>query len=72
MAISARDRQRKHSIRLRELGLHRTSVVISERAHGVLRQIASDNNVSQNIVIELGILAAAKLLAEKRAASSDE
>ncbi|HBV3550742.1 TPA: hypothetical protein MDU72_004931 [Klebsiella pneumoniae] len=64
MATSARERQRKRSARLREMGLLRTSVIISEKALSTLRQITAEHNVTQSQVIELGILAASKWLAE--------
>lgn len=64
MAISASERQRKRSARLRDMGLHRTSVILSERAYRTLRHIAEKHGVTQSQAIELGILAAARWLAE--------
>ncbi|VFZ87320.1 Uncharacterised protein [Klebsiella variicola] len=64
MAISASDRQRKRSARLREMGMHRTSVILSEKAYATLRQIAEKHDVTQSQAIELGVLAAARWLAE--------
>jgi len=64
MAISARERQQKRRARLREMGMIRTSVIISEKAQEAIRQITTAHNVTQSQVIELGILAASKWLAE--------
>ncbi|EJA9197077.1 hypothetical protein FXI35_004809 [Escherichia coli] len=64
MALSARERQRKRSARMREMGLHRTSFILSEKAQATLRQITAEHGVTQSQVVELGILAASKWLAE--------
>lgn len=64
MAISARERQRKRCARLRAMGLHRTSVILSEKAHATLRQITAEHDVTQSQVVEIGILVAAKWLSE--------
>jgi hypothetical protein len=45
------------------MGLHRTSVILSNKAYATLRQITADHGVTQAQVVELGILAAAKWLA---------
>ena len=46
------------------MGMHRTSVILSEKAYATLRQIAEKHDVTQSQAIELGVLAAARWLAE--------
>lgn len=64
MPIPARERQHKHRTNLRASGALRTSVTLSNKALTVLRQITAEHGVTQSEVIELGLLAAAKFLAE--------
>lgn len=64
MALSDRERQQRRSAKLREMGCKRTSVILSENAHSTIRQLAEEHSVTLSQVIELGILAAAKWLAE--------
>lgn len=64
MPTPSRERQRKYRAGFNDRGVHRTSVIISEKALGTLRQITTEHNVTQSQVIELGILAASKWLAE--------
>lgn len=64
MPIPARERQQKHRANLLASGALRTSVTLSNNALTVLRQIAAEHGVTQSEVIELGLLAAAKFLAE--------
>lgn len=64
MANTPQERQAARRRKLKVLGLHRTSVILSSKAIATLRQITAEHCVTQSQAIELGILAAAKWLAE--------
>lgn len=64
MPVPARERQQKHRTNLRASGSLRTSVTLSKNALVVLRKITAAHGVTQSEAIELGLLAAAKWLAE--------
>lgn len=64
MPVPARERQQKHRTKLRASGNLRTSITLSKNALTALRQITSEHRVTQSKAIELGLLAAAKFLAE--------
>lgn len=66
MPISARERQQKHRISLRENGNLRTSVTLTKNALAVLRKITAEHSVTQSEAIELGLLVATKWLAESK------
>ena len=66
MPVPARERQQKRRARLRACGILRTSVTLSKNAIVALRKITSDHGVTQSEAIELGLLAAAKWLAERK------
>lgn len=66
MPIPARERQRKRRANLRVNGSLRTSVTLSKNALATLRQITAEHDVTQSEAIELGLLAAAKFLAERK------
>lgn len=65
MSVSARERQQKRRASLRASGSERTTVLISNKAVSTLRQLTKEHGVTQSQVVELGILAAAKWLADK-------
>jgi hypothetical protein len=60
---SACQRQQRRRARLRETGQHRTSVILSNKAHATLLRLTAEHGVTQSQVIDLGILTAAKWLA---------
>lgn len=64
MANTPQERQAARRRKLKAQGAHRTSVTLSSKAISALRQITADHGVTQSQAIELGILAAAKWLAE--------
>ncbi|WP_273761517.1 hypothetical protein [Aeromonas hydrophila] len=64
MANTTQERQAARRRKLKAQGAHRTSVTLSSKAVSALRQITADHGVTQSQAIELGILAAAKWLAE--------
>lgn len=64
MANTPQERQAARRRKLKAQGAHRTSVTLSSKAISALRQITAEHNVTQSQAIELGILVAAKWLAE--------
>ncbi|MFB2858579.1 MULTISPECIES: hypothetical protein [Aeromonas] len=65
MANTPKERQAARRRELKAQGAHRTSVTLSSKAISALRQITAEHGVTQSEAIELGILAAAKWLAEE-------
>lgn len=64
MANTPKERQAARRRKLKAQGAHRTSVTLSRKAYATLLQITRKHDVTQGEAIELGILAAAKWLAE--------
>ncbi len=64
MANTPQERQAARRRKLKAQGAHRTSVILSEKAHATLRQITAEHDVTQSQAVELGIMVAKKLLAE--------
>ncbi len=60
--MTVRQRQERRRERLRQMGQHRTSVILSSKAYATLRQITVEHDVTQSQAIELGILMAARAL----------
>lgn len=66
MPTTARERQQKYRASLQASGKLRTSIILSKNALVVLRKITAAHGLTQSEAIELGLLAAAKWLAEEK------
>lgn len=66
MSTTARERQQKYRASLQASGKLRTSITLSKNALVVLRNITAAHGLTQSEAIELGLLAAAKWLAEEK------